>query len=93
MMTAANNVAANEKRFECNICSKQFGHKQFVQSKHLRDHKKKIYTKKKECNPCGKGFKHRKSLQNHEHLHKDVKPSKCDVCGQKFIRNFNLKNI
>ena len=90
-LIAHKRIHLNEKTFVCDIttCGKRFREK-----RQLVTHKNTVHSKRRpfacDWTDCCKKFKTKIHLQQHNRLHLDVMPYKCDTCGQTFRQINNL---
>ncbi|CAG9763106.1 unnamed protein product [Ceutorhynchus assimilis] len=77
----------NLERFVCDICGKDFSHRQSWLL-HTKGHSG---LKPYKCNLCPKTFRCRAFLTQHEKIHSDEKPFSCEICGTCFKRKEGLR--
>lgn len=78
---------ASTKEFECEICSKGFKSKMYL------DLHSKTHNKVHECNICNKTFPLKTNLKKHKmEVHENLRAFECQICGKKFNRIYILKS-
>ncbi|XP_058121249.1 zinc finger protein 347-like [Anopheles ziemanni] len=78
------------KNHRCILCGKAFARGSFLR-KHLQNHDSPESARKYECSICLKRFIARSHLSDHERIHTDKRPYKCNVCGDCFRQKQQLK--
>ncbi len=83
-------VPRDEKRFQCDKCSKLFKKKQQLKSHVAYRH---TDTKAFKCEICEKRFTDKQALQNHHKArHSDNRPFICEICSKGFVFPWRLKS-
>ncbi|CAG9530577.1 unnamed protein product [Cercopithifilaria johnstoni] len=82
-----NDNKANEKRFKCELCDRQFRHAGNLKY-HMRIH---IGEKNDICEVCDKQFGRAGILRYHMRIHTGEINYTCKVCDKRFNRAYNLK--
>ena len=79
-----------EKPFKCALpgCEKMFNIRSDL-TRHINTVHKKIMPH--ECTECAKVFGKKSHLVEHSRCHSGEKPYKCDLCGRRFTKAFNLR--
>lgn len=78
---------ASDVKFKCDICSKSFSNKEYLNKHHQQQHTKQFSFC---CDQCGKGFTLRRALENHLLLHAGEFRYQCELCGKLFIQRYSL---
>ncbi|XP_071445687.1 zinc finger protein 233-like [Hetaerina americana] len=80
-------VHALKKKYQCELCSRNFHH-----LSHLKSHMS-IHTGKKafKCALCLRCFRVKSNLRRHMLIHTDKRHHKCDVCSKGFNYHDSLK--
>ena len=83
---------SGQRPFKCDLCDKDF-----TRNFHLKRHKQVNHEGLKsamspvKCDQCEHTFANKHSLKKHVNKVHEVKQYICDVCGQKFHKNYLLK--
>ena len=75
-------VHMGEKRYQCDICEKQFFTKY-----HMTAHKAIHFEPKLSCPYCCRIFREYSSLKRHEKIHTGQKMYSCHICNHSFIQS------
>ena len=78
---------ASELKVQCDVCSKSFSSKEYLNKHHQQHHTKQFSFY---CDRCGKGFTVRCALENHLLLHAGEFRYQCELCGKLFIQRYSL---
>lgn len=78
---------SSDTKFQCDVCSKSFSSKEYLNNHHQQQHTKQFSFY---CDRCGKGFTLRRALENHLLLHTGEFRYQCELCGKLFIQRYSL---
>ena len=79
-------IHTGEKPYKCDHCNLAFS-----SNEKLKVHKDKVSGLAYVCQFCGKEFFTKPNLNQHEMIHKGVKPHKCKICEASFTSSTSLK--
>ncbi|XP_050077652.1 zinc finger protein 677-like [Anopheles maculipalpis] len=78
------------KKYRCKLCNKSFAKSSFLR-KHLEEHELPGSKRKYTCVVCSKRFATISHLKDHELIHSNKKPHKCNHCEKSFRQKQQLK--